>query len=100
MRPLHTGMAVLVVAAALLIVGEHLVRFGAFLEPDFRLGAPVAVVAIGVILHRQPAIRALDLLPARVARDAEDLVIISLGDGHGAQNPRLRRIISSSATFA
>src|SRR5690606_25043778 len=33
-RALHAGVAELVVAAALLLVGEHLVGFGTFLEAD------------------------------------------------------------------
>jgi hypothetical protein len=53
----------LVVPLPLGVVGEDFVGLGAFLE--FRLGLGlVAVGAVGVIFHRQPAIGALDVLGA------------------------------------
>ena len=54
------GVAELVVAPAFLVVGEDLVGLSAFLELDLGLGL-VTVGAVGMILHRQPAVGALDL---------------------------------------
>ena len=56
-------MAEAVVEAALLGVGEHRVRLGRFLE--LLLGRLVARIAIRVVLHRQLAVRALDLAVGR-----------------------------------
>ena len=60
------GMAEAIVARALVGVGEHGVRLGRFLE--LLLGGLVARVAIGMVLERQLAIGALDVLVAGVAR--------------------------------
>ena len=71
------GVAEAIVAGALVGVGEHRVGLGRFLE--LLLGRLVARVAIGVVLQRQLAVGALDLLIAsRVAGDAEDLVVVAL----------------------
>ena len=56
---LHAGVAEAIVEAALLGVGENRVRLGALLE--FLFGELVARIAIRVELHRQLAVRALDL---------------------------------------
>src|ERR1019366_5513703 len=58
-----------VVALSLLGVAQHRVRLADLLE--LLLGALVTVVAVGVILHGELAIRSLELLRGRVARDAE-----------------------------
>src|SRR5690606_27661154 len=68
--PAEPGVAELVVPLPGLRVGEHLVSLGAFLELDLRFRVPA--VAVGVILHGQLAIRALDLLAGRGAVDGED----------------------------
>ena len=81
-RALHALVAVLIITGALAVVGEHFVGFSAFLEANFRLRLAVAIVAVGVILHRQPAIRALNLFAAGGFGDAEDFVIVSLDSGH------------------
>ncbi len=75
-RGAHARVAEAVVQAALLGVGEHRVRLGALLELLF--GGLVARIAIRVVLHRQLAVRALDLDVGRRARDAEDLVVVAL----------------------
>ena len=80
--PLDAGVAELVVAPALLVVGQDLVRLGALLERAPRPRPSVAVVAVGVILHRQLAIGALDLVAVGGLGDAEDFVIISFRGGH------------------
>ena len=69
-------MAEAIVERALVAVGEHGIGLGRFLE--LLLGVVVARVAIGVVLQRQLAIRALDLLVRRLALDAEDLVVVAL----------------------
>src|SRR5262249_4375510 len=72
------GVAESIVEAALLAIGEHRVRFGRFLER--LLGLVVARVAVGVVLQRELAIGALDLLVRRRALDAEDFVVIPFRD--------------------
>ena len=64
-----------VVARALLAVGKNGVGLAAFLEALFRLR--IAGVAIGVVLQRQLAIGALELLVAGRAGDAQNLVIVA-----------------------
>ena len=70
------GMTEAIVAGALVAVAEDRVGFGRFLE--FLFGLLVARVAIGMVLQRQLAIRALDLLLGGRAGDLEDLVVIAL----------------------
>ena len=75
------AVAELVVAAALLGVGEDLVGFGAFFELELGFGF-VAVGAVGVVLHRLAAIGALDLLAVCCFSDAKDFVIVSFDRSH------------------
>ena len=81
-HPRYALVTELVVALALGRVTEHFVRFSAFFEFDFGFDLAVAVVAVGVILHRQLAIGALDLVVAATLRDAKHLVIIPFHRGH------------------
>src|SRR5205085_6095029 len=81
-HPGHALVAELVVALSLRRIGEDLVRLGALLELELRLGLALALVAVRVILHRQPAIRALDLLAVGGAGDAQDFVVIAFDCGH------------------
>ena len=67
-------MAEPVVARPLVAIREDRVGLGGLLE--LLLGVLVALVAIGMVLKRQLAIRALDLLIAGVLRNAEDLVVV------------------------
>src|SRR5688572_28855295 len=96
---MYAAVAELVVATALLGIGENFVGLGALLEPEFRLGLVGAVVAVRVILHRQPPIRALDLLVIRRASDAEDLVIVALRGSH-TYSPQRRRVHREKINFA
>ena len=64
-----------VVHVPLVRVHEHGVGLGRFLEVV--LGRLVAGIAVGVVLQRQLAVRALDLLIGRRTRHAQDLVIVS-----------------------
>mmetsp|Transcript_8074 Transcript_8074/g.15670 ORF Transcript_8074/g.15670 Transcript_8074/m.15670 type:complete len:339 (-) Transcript_8074:288-1304(-) len=75
------GMAVLVIGRALLRVGQHLVGLLGLLELLLGLLRPVALVAVGVVLHRQLAVSLLDVVFRRVLGDAEDFVVIAFG-GH------------------
>src|SRR5215469_9502405 len=68
-------MAKLIVTGALLAIDEHAVRFACLFEFFFRLRIPG--IAVRVILHRQLAVRALDLLIAGAAFDAQNFVIIA-----------------------
>ena len=74
--PLQPGVPVAVVALALLLVGEDLVRLGRLLEALLGLG--VARVLVGVVLQGELAIGFLDLLGVGVALHAQDFVIIAL----------------------
>ena len=58
--PPRPGVAEAVVHVALVGVGEHRVRLGRFLELVLRL--LVAGIAVGMVLERQLAVRALDFL--------------------------------------
>src|SRR5262249_10594338 len=71
----HTSMTKLIVTGALLTIDEHAVRFAGFLELLFRLR--IVGIAVRVILHRQLAVRALDLLIAGAAFYAQNFVIIA-----------------------
>ena len=75
-RPAHAGMAEPIVEAALLRVGEHGVGFGRLLER--LLGLVIPRVAVGMVLQRKLAVRALDLLIRGLALDPEDLVVVTL----------------------
>ena len=92
------GVAEAVVEPALLRVGEDRVGLGRFLERF--LGLVVAGIAVGMVLQRQLAVRALDLLFGRRALDAEDLVVVTLGhaahplatftiDGRSSRSPSM-----------
>ena len=76
-RALQTGVAEAVVSCPLLRVAQYAVRFGSFLETV--LGGRVVGVAVRVILERQLAVSALDILFAGIPAETENLVIISLG---------------------
>ena len=69
------GMPEPVIPAALLRVGENGVCLGRFLETF--LGGMIARVAIGIILKRQFAIGALDLLIVGVFGNAQNVVVIA-----------------------
>src|SRR5207245_2034169 len=56
---LDTGVTVLIIGRPLVRVGEHLAGFLRLLEGLLRV--PIVGVAVGVILHREPAVGLLDL---------------------------------------
>jgi len=62
-----------VVALTALRIGEHLVRLGHLAEADGRL---VRLVHVGVVLARELAVCAADLVFRRFAGDTEDRVVI------------------------
>jgi hypothetical protein len=64
-----------IVEAALLLVGQNGVGLGRFLEAF--LGVAVVRVAIRMMLQRQLAIGALDLLIGGRALDPEDVVVVA-----------------------
>ena len=78
-RALHPGVAEHVVGAAALAVREDAVRLVELLEA--LLGA-VAGVDVGMVALREATEGTLDLGVVRVARDAEDVVVVAL-HGHG-----------------
>ena len=69
-------MAEAIVGRALVAIGQDRVRLGALLE--LLLGRVVAGIAVGVVLQRELAIRALDFGVGRRPFDAEDLVVVPL----------------------
>src|SRR5438034_912099 len=68
-----------VVAAALLRIGEHLVRLVDLLEA---VGRVLALGDVGMVLAGQPAEGGLDRLVVGLPIDAEDLVVVLELDGH------------------
>ena len=72
-----------VVALPLLGIAEDRVRLTDLLE--LLLRHLVAVVAVGVVLHRELAIRRFQLFGRAVASDAEHLVVVALDCRHRAQ---------------
>ncbi len=73
---IDTGGAEAIVAAALLRVGEHLVGASDLLEATLRA---LRLVAVGVVLHRELAESALDLVLRGLAGYAQHLVEVVLG---------------------
>ena len=72
----HAGMAELVVGRALLAVRQDLVGFLGFLE--VLLGLGIVRVAVGVPLHCELAISALDVLFRGVLVHSQHFVVIAL----------------------
>jgi hypothetical protein len=73
------GVAELVIGRAFVGVLEDLIGLGDFLE--LGLGFRVVGIAVGVELHGELAIGALERLLVRPTIDAEHLVIIAFGHG-------------------
>src|SRR5471030_2889034 len=73
---IDAGVTVTVIGLALFRIGQHLVRFFDFLEFFFRLFA--VRIAVRMALHRQFAIRLLDLVFRRIFCDTKCLVEITL----------------------
>ena len=73
-------MAIAVIGGALLRIAQNTVRFGRFFEFFFRL--KVAVVAVGVVLHRELPVSSLQHLLVAIPGDAQDLVIIAFRHVH------------------
>ena len=76
----HAREAEAIVGRALLGIREDGVRFGRLLE--FLLGELIPGIAVGMVLERQLAVRALDFGFAGRPVDAEDVVVIALGRRH------------------
>ena len=68
-------MAEAVIGRALFGILQHIVSLIQFLE--FGFGFRIALIAIRVPLHRELAVGFLEVILARIARDAENLVIIA-----------------------
>ena len=83
-----------VVALALLGIGQDLVRAGDLLEALLRLRV---LVDVGVMLARELAIGAADVVGGGAAFDAEHLVQIACRGGHGYWSSS---VASSESRFA
>src|SRR2546422_4401526 len=86
--------AVAVVGRALVRIAQHLVRLGEPLEP---LLGVVALVAIGVVVHRELAIGLLDVGLGSVARHSQNPVVVRRP--HASSSPTRRLVWSTSATI-
>src|SRR5437868_3844445 len=78
-RPRHPVLrieAILIVHLLLLRIAENVVRFLYFLEAV--LGRLVARIQVRVMLAREAAISLADIIRARLASDAERLVVVGL----------------------
>ena len=94
----HARHAVAVVGRALVGIAQHLVGFGDLLEFLFGGGLLGGGDAIGMVLHRQAAVRLLDVRLARVARDAQQGVVV-VWPAHSSSSPTRRLVWSTSATI-
>src|SRR5581483_9236395 len=74
-RTAYSGVTEPVVHAALFGVGQNGVGLAAFFELLFRVR--IVRIPVRMVLQRQLAVSALDLLIARASLDAEHLVVIS-----------------------
>jgi hypothetical protein len=70
------GVPIAIVGGAFVVVHKDVVGLAELLEPLLR--RRIVRVLVRVKLHRELAIRALDLLCRRLTADGEDLVIIAL----------------------
>ena len=73
---LTPGVAEAIVGRALLRIREHRVGLGGLLE--LLLGVLAALIAVGMVLERQLAVRGLQLRVRCATLDAEDFVVIAL----------------------
>src|SRR5262249_25096028 len=80
----RSGMTEPIVAGPPLRVGEDLVCLRCLFEPAFGFG--IVGIAIRVQLHRHAAIGALEVARVRVARHAENFVVVLLFR-HGGHSP-------------
>jgi len=69
----QTVVPILVIHPTTLVVSQNLVGLSGLLELLLSFG--VIRIAIRVVLHRQPTVRTLDLVPGSVTGDAKDLVV-------------------------
>ena len=79
--PTDPSVAETIVQAALIPVGQHGVRLGGFLELFF--GSRVAGIAVRMVVERQFAVGALDILFLGVALNAENLVVVRVWSRFG-----------------
>ena len=70
-------MTITVILGALLGIAEYRVGFGSLLELLF--GFVVSGVAIGVVLHRQFAVSAFDLLIGGAFGNVQDFIVVTPG---------------------
>src|SRR5438309_9525395 len=85
---------VAVVDGALVGIAQHLVRLGEPLEP---LLGVVALVAIGMVVHRELAIGLLDVGLGSVATHSQNPVVVRRP--HASSSPTRRLVWSTSATI-
>lgn len=74
-RAAHSRMSEAVVAGTLFLIGQHGVRLAAFLKFFFRIR--IVGVPVGMVLHCEFAVGALDLDLSGRSGDTEDFVVIA-----------------------
>ena len=84
---LHPLMPKTVICGALGGIAQYSVGFGSLFESLFR--CVIAGIAVWMVLERQLSIGTLDLLVIGLSGDAEDLVVVAFGHGHGSALRRL-----------
>ena len=94
-------MAILVKGSTLFGIRQHFVGLFDLFELRLCLLGFVALVAVGVVLHREFAISLFDLVIACAFGDAEDFIKIAFGHGVGSAVfcgacLRLRRVFTFS----
>jgi hypothetical protein len=92
-RPRHAEAIVLL---PLLGIAQDLVRLDDFFE--LGLGRRIAVVAIGMVLHRQATVRLLDLGFRRVPLEAKYVVKVLCHSSYFTRSPRRRLVCSTMVT--
>ncbi len=100
----HAGMTEAVVEAALLGIGQNRIGFGRLLEPIFR--GLVAGVPIGMRLHRDLPVGALELALVGRSGDAEHFVVVAFAHalatftiaGRSRRSPSMYPRLSSPMT--
>ena len=95
---IDAGVPEPIIGGALVGLGQDFVGFFGFLEA--RLGLRVVGIAIGVVLHREAAVRLLDVGLGRITTESEHFVVVPLRHPRPRNSRRARRACSPSVISA